>query len=299
MRAARTRFATAMLALAVMASPAALAQMPPPTETTPVPKISLPPVEATATPLPGTLLKTQGQLLDIQDGFVFFTSGDGFKLAPDAKIVTLETGAPVAPATIPVRAFAAATFNSQTGQVVQLAISKTKLKTDQTYVDFENVRRYAIVTSTPAPNPELAPKKGVTGKLVAVTFIVRVPATTGLNDLVYITTDQSGWNPQAIRLDRIDGLHYRITSMIPSGTDYQYKYTRGTWTTQEIGENGIQGPPRHFRVAEATRIAADVVYYWADQNAANPAGGPPAGPDGIPTPFNPVPFGFPTPPPRK
>ncbi len=202
MRAARTRFATAMLALAVMASPAALAQMPPPTETTPVPKISLPPVEATATPLPGTLLKTQGQLLDIQDGFVFFTSGDGFKLAPDAKIVTLETGAPVAPATIPVRAFAAATFNSQTGQVVQLAISKTKLKTDQTYVDFENVRRYAIVTSTPAPNPELAPKKGVTGKLVAVTFVVRVPATTGLTDLVYITTDQSGWNPQAIRLDR-------------------------------------------------------------------------------------------------
>ena len=41
--------------------------------------------------------------------------------------------------------------------------------------------------------------------LVAVAFVVTVPPTTPLNDDVYISTDASGWNPQAIKLDRIDG----------------------------------------------------------------------------------------------
>ena len=293
----RASLALLTLALVAFAASAAPAQILPVSTPTPVPKVSLPPTESTPTPPPsGSLIKVQGQLLDVQDGFAFFTTGDGFRLASGAKIVDIDTNEPVAIANIPIRVFAAATFDGQNGQVVELDLSKKKLKEDQTYQSFDNVRRFAVVASRPAPNPELAPKQGISGKGVAVTFVVRVPPTTPLNATIYISTDQSGWDPMAIRMDRIDALHYRITQTIPSGTVFLYKYTRGTWTTQEVGRNGLQPDPHSFRVGETDAIRRDdAVYYWSDDNLSNPGGAPGGGPNGIPTPFNPRPFGFPTP----
>ena len=40
----------------------------------------------------------------------------------------------------------------------------------------------------------------------AVTLVVEVPANTPFTDDVYVATDTSGWNPQAIRMQRVDGV---------------------------------------------------------------------------------------------
>ncbi len=62
---------------------------------TPAPLYTAPPTAAPATATPsGALLNFSGELLDVQHDFVFFTSGDAFKLAPDAQIINFDTKQP-------------------------------------------------------------------------------------------------------------------------------------------------------------------------------------------------------------
>ena len=121
-----------------------------------------------------------------------------------------------------------------------------------------------------------------------MTFYVQVPPATPLTDSVYITTDASGWVANAMKMDRIDALHYRLTRTYASGTKFAYRYTRGSWTSVEVGEDGLQDDPHQFFVPEVdAKRLTDVVYRWSDQNPSQPQ----VGPDSIPTPFNPNPFG--------
>jgi hypothetical protein len=89
-------------------------------------------------------------------------------------------------------------------------------------------------------------------------------------------------------MDRIDALHYRLTRTYASGTKFAYRYTRGSWTSVEVGEDGLQDDPHEFLVPEVDAKRLDnVVFRWSDQNPAQQE----VGPDSIPTPFNPNPFG--------
>ena len=269
-----------------------------------------PPLSRTAppaTPTPsGQLIVFSGQLLDLQKGFVFFTTGDAFRLAQSAHVIDYDTKQPFTKNVGP-GLFAQATFDPQ-GQITELAIASHKLPASTTYLD---VHKFAVALSTPVPNPELNPNRpaGVgglsassriplTGKVVEVRFYVRVPPYTPMSDPVYMTTDVSGWNPIAIRMERVDGLHYAVTLPLRTGTDFRYKYTRGSWQASERGRTGIEEAPRHFFMGASplgepdTALRDDIVYNWSD---FNPAGGAPVNPGSIPTPFNPLPFGFPTP----
>ncbi len=120
-----------------------------------------------------------------------------------------------------------------------------------------------------------------------------------MTDAVYLATDVSGWNAQAIRMERFDALHYAVTLPLRTGTEFYYKYTRGSWQSSERGRNGIeQAPHRFFLGATAlgepdTQVRDDEVYNWSDYNPAT--GGRAIVPGATPTPFNPNPFGFPTP----
>ena len=58
-----------------------------------------------------------GQLLAYQDGFVFFTTGDGFRVAPNVTILDEQTKQPAKHAPVP-RDYARAVFNDS-GQVVE------------------------------------------------------------------------------------------------------------------------------------------------------------------------------------
>ncbi|GAC1441857.1 MAG: hypothetical protein NVSMB59_03000 [Vulcanimicrobiaceae bacterium] len=244
-----------------------------------------PPLSATATPAPtGQLVRFAGQILDDRSGFVFFTTGDGFRVDPNVKIDDAATGGPtaLAPTT---RTYARATFDAS-GTVVELALSSRKLPDEANYAD---VKRFAVALSTPYANPDLGRGEGLNGRPVLVTFTVEVPSKTPFTDAVYVATDTSGWSATAIRMNRIDALHYRVTRPFASGTKFLYRYTRGSWRSAERGQNGLEVSPRPFTVVNAdVKSKNDVVYSWGDADQFAPDLGAP-----IPTPFNPVPFVLP------
>ena len=246
-----------------------------------------PPIDATATPRPtGTLIKYSGELLDDRAGFAFFTTGDAFRLDSTVKIDDAATGGPtkLEPET---RTFARATFDSATGTIVELALSHKKLPDEAT---FDAVRKFVVALSTPFANPDLASHgEGNDGKPVLVSFVVEVPSKTPFDDPVYIATDKSGWSATALRMDRVDALHYELTMPINSGTTLLYRYTRGSWSSAERGQNGLEVPPRKITITNAdVKTRTDTVYSWGDSNEFAPHLG-----GAIPTPFNPIPFNVP------
>lgn len=248
--------------------------------------------QAATPPTPGTtakvLIQYSGQLLDVQKGFVFFTTGDGFRIAADARISDIKTGGPTNLKAF-TGVFARATFDESSGRIVQLELSKERLPAA---ASFETVKRFAVSLSTPAPNPDLAPAASAgrqyNGKQVTVTFTVLVPPSTPLTDSVYISTDQSQWNPFAIRMDRIDGLHYRVTREIASGTMFHYRYTRGSFQTTERGRDGLEMAPRSLTIPDLDiKRKDDTVYHWSDESGTSQGLTPTTV---LPTPFNPRPF---------
>jgi len=244
-----------------------------------------PPTAATASPTPaGTVLRYAGRLLDVRAGFVFFTTGDGFRLAPGAPVVDAKTGGPTK-LLAQTGTYARATFDPS-GTVTQLALSPSTLPDEAAY---DRVRAFAVALSTPFPNPDLAGGgEGANGKAVLVTLTVQVPPTTPLSDDVYVGTDTSGWDATAIKLIRVDALHYRITRRLPSGTKFLYRYDRGSWQSSERAENGLNVTPRQFVVRNAdVQSKNDVVVHWGDEFG----GGPNINAGTIPTPFTGQPFG--------
>jgi hypothetical protein len=235
-----------------------------------------------------------GQLLAYQDGYVFFTTGDGFHVAPHVVIHDAKTNGPATIVPAP-RVYARATFDSD-GTVTQLDLSRSPLPQEGS---FDQVSRFAVALSTPVPNPDLtqstpAPGQSLapqlrhfSGRPVLVTFTTQVPPNTPFTATVYITTDASGWNAQAIPMDRIDTLHYQITRRLNSGTIFRYLYDRGSFQSVEVGQNGLQKAPRQIVVGDAdVRVVTDQVYAWIDTTS----GSYNQTPTGIPTPYNPAPF---------
>jgi hypothetical protein len=275
--------------LPVPAVPAAPSPSVPPGSSSLPGAATAPPAAARPSPQPaGSLLHFSGQLLDVRNGYVFFTTGDAFKASSTVRIADLETGAPTRLQPGP-RIYARATLDPASGSIVELDLSKRKIAADADYQQaYAKARGFVVATSATVPAPELLHGQRLTGRPVAVTFYVQVPPTTPLTDEVYITTDASGWVANAMKMDRIDALHYRLTRTYASGTKFAYRYTRGSWTSVEVGEDGLQDDPHAFFVPEVdAKRLTDVVYRWSDQNPSQPQ----VGPDSIPTPFNPNPFG--------
>jgi len=299
----RTLAAIVLAAVALAATPPALVRSQTQTRATPAPAISLAPANpAPATPAPAasssalpvgtfllappskpidrdTLKSFTGQLLDARGGYVYFTTGDAFKIARTARVVDFDTGEATT-VTPDVKMFAKATLSPQSKEIIVLAITRRRLPADTEYAA---IKQYAAPTSPEQPAPELAGQLRLTGRPVAVTFYVQVPPTTPLTDDVYISTDASGWLPNALRMDRVDAIHYRLTRTFASGTKFAYKYTRGNWNSVELGRSGLQPDARQFLVHEADALRKDdVVYGWSDQQANQPN----SGPNAVPTPFN-------------
>jgi hypothetical protein len=281
--------AAVILALAVVAS-AANAQTPVITPPGPgVPANPVAPASAGPTPAPAqvtpppALVQFTGQLLDVRDGFVYFTTGDAFPAVTALRVVDYFTGqvTAVAPTT---KMFARATFDPVSKKIIELAITTKRLQASRSLGD---VSAFVVVGSKPVPAPEIA-GQNITGKMVAVEFEVTVPPTTSFTDQIYISTDSSDWNPTAIKLDRVDAYRYRAQRFFASGTKFAYRVTRGTWNSVERGEDNLDGPPHQFFVREVDSLVARVtVYHWSDEHGTNQG----AGPDAIPTPYNSNPFG--------
>ncbi|BDE07679.1 hypothetical protein WPS_29550 [Vulcanimicrobium alpinum] len=233
----------------------------------------------------GSVVRFTGQLLDVRNGFVYFTTGAAFKLAPNVAYDDYDTGQPTSLAPQP-KLFARAIVDPATKQVVELDLTRKRLATDAAYAP--DVQAAVATKPTTEPAPEIVGVR-VTGKEVPVEFVVTVPASTRVTDNVYLSTDASGWNPQAIKLDRIDGQRYRIVRRLPSGTKFVFRVTRGTWNSVEVGQDGLEpANPHVFFIKEADSLSQPVtVYGWSDNRAGVPQA---AAPGAVPTPFNPNPF---------
>jgi len=225
-----------------------------------------------------------GQLLDIRNGYAFFTTGDAFKILPNVNVVDYFTGKPTT--RVPdVKLYAKATLDPATSTVVQLAITTHYVPPDTEYAE---VQGFAAKGSPLSAAPELNTGEHYTGKAVFVQFTVTVPTTTALTDNVFITTDQSGWSPNAYLMSRIDANRYRLTRTFASGTKFFYKFTRGTFASVEVNADGSDINPRPYTVHESVAQNVDKeVVRWADQSPTQQQN---AGPNGIPTPYNPNPF---------
>lgn len=238
---------------------------------------------AAATP-PSNLISFTGQLLDYRKNYVFFTTGDAFPAVEQPRIIDAFT---LQPTTVAPQAkmFARATFDPVTKKIIELAITKKRLETSQS---LGAASAFVVVGSTPVPAPEIA-GQNLTGKQVAVVFEVTVPPTTLFTDNIYISTDSTDWNPTAIKLDRVDAYKYRALRYFASGTKFAYRVTRGTWNSVERGEDNLDPAAHQFFVREVDSLAARVtVYHWSDERGGTGLG---TGPNSLPTPYNPKPFG--------
>jgi hypothetical protein len=233
----------------------------------------------------GELIRFTGQLLDVRNGYVYFTSGDAFKLSPSYKVADYDTGAATTLQPGP-KLFARAVLDPATKDVVELDLTTHRLKSDAAYST--DVQQAIATKPTTVGAPEI---KGIlmTGKEVAVEFIVTVPPSTPLNADVYISTDAGGWNPQEIKLDRVEGDRYRAVRRLASGTRFFFRVTRGSWNSVEVGQDGLEIGPHPFFVKESdAQSAPATVYAWSDNRSGAPQA---AQPGAVPTPFNPNPFG--------
>jgi hypothetical protein len=238
-------------------------------------------------------IRVTGQLLDYERGYVFFTTGDGFRVSSNVQIRDYSSSVPL-PLTPAPRDWARATFDAS-GTVVELDLSKKRVPAEG---DFSMVRRFAVAISPTLPNPDLSQatpgpgNNGVlntfSGKPVPVSITVEVPPTTPLTASVYMSTDKSGWDPQAYRMDRIDALHFHALLRLNSGTQLAILFTRGSVETEERGPGYIEPKPYVLTIYDAdVNAVSRTVYAWADQT---PSGNQNITPFVLPTPYNPAPF---------
>ena len=208
----------------------------------------------------GSPVVVSGQLLAYQDGYVFFTTGDGFRVAHDVVIRDAKTGGATriqsrAPG-VGARDVRRERNGDRARPFARAAAAARQLRRRRA------VRgRDLVARSQPRPAQggrnagararRMAATQHFSGRPVLVTFIVQVPPYTPFTSSIYIATDQSGWNAQAIPMDRIDALHYQITRRFNSGTIFRYLYDRGSLQSQEIAQNGLARTPRNAVVTDA------------------------------------------------
>jgi hypothetical protein len=101
---------------------------------------------------------------------------------------------------------------------------------------------------------------------VAVTFVVAVPPNTPPGDTVYLATNASAWTPNGVRMTPLTGGRFTVVMQLAPGTQIEYRYTRGSWSTDERTAAGTPTPNRSLAVQRsgAAQTVTDVVARWAD-----------------------------------
>lgn len=231
----------------------------------PHPAQTAPPELAAPSPTPLPLL-INGQVVDFERGYIVFSSGDAFRVAPEARTVDAATGAQPTYAIEP-GIFAVAVLEPSSALVTLIRTSRRPLPQGTPAAQIP--RQYVAAASSPKPNPDLVPRRSLFESRLShatlVTITVQVPPNTPFTDDVYLATDTSGWNAQAIKMQRVDGLHFRIQSNLAAGTEFRFLFTRGTWKTVERDQAGLQRRPRTlFASGGDVQVIDATVYRWAD-----------------------------------
>jgi len=120
------------------------------------------------------------------------------------------------------------------------------------FTDRENFVLEASYTSDAGPPDNLS-----------MPFEVEVPPDTAPGEEIYIAASSSGW--QHIRLGAVDQLgRVRGSLMLPRGEWFEYKYTRGDWSTVEKW-TGCAEASNRYAFGVARPVKTDRVEAWADR----------------------------------
>lgn len=100
----------------------------------------------------------------------------------------------------------------------------------------------------------------------SVTFRVSVPTNTPVDSPVYISGSFNSWNAAdpAYQLTKESDGTYSITLNWPTGTAVQYKFTRGSWTSVEVGANGADVNNRTLSPSGGAQTIPVTVARWKD-----------------------------------
>lgn len=100
-----------------------------------------------------------------------------------------------------------------------------------------------------------------------VTFVIdSLPEYTPAEDTLFIAGDFQGWNPgdPAFVLTKNENDKWSITlGAMPTGSNIQFKFTRGDWGRVEKGPNGEEIPNRVFTYGNGDTVPC-IIYNWAD-----------------------------------
>ncbi len=99
-----------------------------------------------------------------------------------------------------------------------------------------------------------------------VTFKVNVPDATPTDAKVYIAGDIDAlgpWDPGKVALGKIGDYLYAITLVLPVGSTFNYKFTRGNWETVEKGESFEEIPDREHEVTGDEMVPV-TIESWRD-----------------------------------
>ncbi|MBC5806351.1 MAG: hypothetical protein DLM53_12155 [Candidatus Eremiobacter antarcticus] len=101
---------------------------------------------------------------------------------------------------------------------------------------------------------------------ITVTFVVSVPVNTPPSDVIYLSSNTTNWSPNGVRMSPLTGNRWTAALALPAGSSLQYKYTRGSWSTDERNAAGIEIANRSLSVVKsgAAQAIKDTVARWAD-----------------------------------
>jgi len=224
------------------------------------------PPSAPATSVPSNVGEYTGQVLDVERGYIVFATGDALRLAPDARFLDAATGTNREPSVQPGQ-YADVTLD-QSGVVTTVRVSDDPIAAGRPVTDVP--RQYVAQATPPFPNPDLIPSatRYPVSKLSPterVTITVQIPPQTPFADDIFISTDTSGWNPQAVKMQRIDGRRFRAIMDVLPGAQFRYLFTRGSWPTVESDQAGLRRSPRRLVAEGGVALSVDsTVQRWLD-----------------------------------
>lgn len=101
---------------------------------------------------------------------------------------------------------------------------------------------------------------------VTVTFVVTVPPNTPPSDVIYLASNAANWTPNGLRMQPQPGNRWTAAFTVGRGSSFQYKYTRGSWQTDERNAAGVEIPNRTLTVVKNadSQQVSDTVARWAD-----------------------------------
>ncbi len=99
-----------------------------------------------------------------------------------------------------------------------------------------------------------------------VTFIVTLQDSIA-TDAVYITGNMpqlGNWQPNRIKMARVAPNQYEITLALPCGAAIEYKFTRGSWDTEEVLADGTVPGNKQLTVSQDVAVRHEIAN-WRDR----------------------------------